>query len=275
MLGASYGCLVLNRTCEAPLALLWAILAAATFTRAPAPAPSRYTEHRAAAVSACDAISPSAYQTGLLFNPDGYRSFYLKSECLQRTAIRFRDETLCDHVRRRWSLFSSSWGYSPGNCRALVSAAIAQDRSVLQQLRSGYETSHVTLGDFRIDLNGNGRDFELIPVLSGDAGHGYDLRLDATPAPGAAAVTLHHNGYWMTGNSQLRIYLTRADVRRALPDLSPGRRYSTTASIVFSLPLGDSGGEWSDAFVESIFPQALRTQTLTKMIVFPAGPGVR
>jgi hypothetical protein len=247
-----------------------ALLAAAAFARAAAPESSTYDDHRLAAIRACDAINPSAYQTGLLFNPAGYRSFYLKSECLQRAAVQFRDESLCDRVRRRWSLFSSSWGYSPANCRTLVSERVARARAVLQEMRRAYEAGHVTLRDFRIELNGNGRDFELIPVISGDAGHGYDLRLDAAPAPGAAAVTLHHNGYWMTGSSQLRIYLTRDEVARALPDLSPGRSYSTTASIVFSLPPGDSGGEWSDAFAESLFPLALRTQTLTKVIAFPA-----
>ena len=138
-------------------------------------------------------------------------------------------------------------------------------------MRRTYEKSHVTLRDFRIDIDNNGRDFDFIPIIAGDAGHGYDLRLDVTPASGAAPVTLHHNGYWMTGASQLRVYLTRAEVGRLLPDFSADRRYLVTASIVFSLPPGDGGAEWSDLFLDSIFPQTVRTQSLTKTIAFPGG----
>src|SRR4029079_9888214 len=218
---------------------LVALLAVADVGRpAAAPAASPYVEHRTAAIRACDAVSPSEYQTVLLFNPDGYRSFYVKSECLQQAAIRFRDESLCSRVRRRWSLFSSSWGYSPANCRTLVSAGVAHDRAVLEETRRSYEKDHVTLRGFRIELNGNGRDFNFIPLLAGDAGHGYDLRLDVTPTAGAAPVTVHHNGYWMTGSSPLSVYLTRAEVKRLLPELSPDHRYSMTTSIVFSLPSG-------------------------------------
>lgn len=41
-----------------------------------------YEELKAAASQRCSAIDASAYQTGLLFNPDGYRSFYLRSQCM-------------------------------------------------------------------------------------------------------------------------------------------------------------------------------------------------
>ncbi|HMA80412.1 MAG TPA: hypothetical protein VKR81_05960, partial [Candidatus Binatia bacterium] len=33
-----------------------------------------YDELRSAGVKSCQAIDPAAYQSGLLFNPDGYRS---------------------------------------------------------------------------------------------------------------------------------------------------------------------------------------------------------
>jgi hypothetical protein len=72
-----------------------------------------YDTARTAAVSKCEAINPSEHQSGLLFNPDGYRSYYVRSECLQRTAVQFRDDTLCARVRQRRSLFSSSWGCPP------------------------------------------------------------------------------------------------------------------------------------------------------------------
>src|SRR5262249_47719011 len=58
-----------------------------------------YDELKAAALKQCQAIDPGAYQSGLLFNPEGYRSFYVRSECLQKTAAEFRDESLCAQVK--------------------------------------------------------------------------------------------------------------------------------------------------------------------------------
>ena len=53
---------------------------------------NNYDELKAAALQRCSAIDPAAYQTGLLFNPDGYRSYYLRSQCMQQAAVEFRDE---------------------------------------------------------------------------------------------------------------------------------------------------------------------------------------
>src|SRR6185295_1908727 len=97
--------------------------------------PTAYDSARAAAVKTCEAINANEYQTGLAFNPDGYRSYYLRSECLQRTAVQFRDLTLCDRVRQRRALLSSSWGYSPGNCRTLVKQAVEADRAEIETIR--------------------------------------------------------------------------------------------------------------------------------------------
>jgi len=74
---------------------------------------------------------PAAYQSGLLFNPVGYRSYYLRSECFQRIAIEFRDQKLCDLVKPRHSLFSSSWGYSKAQCGKLVHEGLAADEKIL------------------------------------------------------------------------------------------------------------------------------------------------
>jgi hypothetical protein len=51
--------------------------------------PSGYTELRRAALKQCQAIDPADYQSGLFFNPDGYRSYYVRSECFQKTAFSF------------------------------------------------------------------------------------------------------------------------------------------------------------------------------------------
>ena len=46
--------------------VVWALLGVASSA-------ATYDEMRSAAVMRCQAIDPAAYQTGLLFNPDGYR----------------------------------------------------------------------------------------------------------------------------------------------------------------------------------------------------------
>src|SRR5262245_25060379 len=98
-------------------------------------APPTYDTARAGALKACEAIDANQYQSGLAFNPDGYRSYYLRSQCLQQTAEQFRDLSLCDRVRQRRSLLSSSWGYSPGNCRTLVKHAVEADRKEIEDIK--------------------------------------------------------------------------------------------------------------------------------------------
>ncbi|HVR14951.1 MAG TPA: hypothetical protein VMS25_01230 [Candidatus Limnocylindrales bacterium] len=135
--------------------------------------PSGYTELRMAALKQCQAIDPADYQSGLFFNPDGYRSYYVRSECFQKTAVQFRDEALCAEVRQRVSLLSSSWGYSRTRCRELVAQGVASDRKTLDEIKRLYIKGAVTLRDFRVERNGNGRDFDIIPSFAGDYAHGY------------------------------------------------------------------------------------------------------
>ena len=136
--------------------------------------PSGYTELRRAALKQCQAIDPADYQSGLFFNPDGYRSYYVRSECFQKTAVQFRDEALCAEVRQRVSLLSSSWGYSRTRCRELVAQGVAADRKTLEEIKRLYIKGAVTLRDFRVERNGNGRDFDIIPSFAGDYAHGYE-----------------------------------------------------------------------------------------------------
>ena len=154
-----------------------------------AAAASGYVEMRAAAVTRCEAIDPSAHQTGMIFNPEGYRSMYFRSACFQDAAVLFRDEPLCAKVKERRSFFFSSWGYSPKHCRQRVAEGLAADRKGLEQLRSRYQQGAVTLRDFRIERNGNGRDFDSIPTFDTGFAHSYSLRfeiLDAEATEGRA-----------------------------------------------------------------------------------------
>src|SRR5579885_1072050 len=77
---------------------------------------SDYAQRRGMAVKQCETINPSESQSGLAFNPDGYKSYYVQSECFQKAAVEFRDVSFCNRVRRRWSLLWSSWGISEAQC---------------------------------------------------------------------------------------------------------------------------------------------------------------
>ena len=228
-----------------------------------------YDDQRSSAVKACQAIDPAEYQSGLIFNPDGYRSYYLRSECFQGTAIRFRDETLCRQVKQRVSLFSSSWGYSSGRCRELVAEGVAADRKTLEETKQKYLAGAVRLRDFRVERNGNGRDFDIIPTLSGDYAHGHTLRFEIIHSGSTTPeILLHSSGYHVDGNSNLRIFLRQDEIRKRFPNFTLNRLYLVRGTIVLDVGNGGLAGLWSDAFIERVFPVRERSQSLEREIRF-------
>jgi hypothetical protein len=75
--------------------------------------------------------------------------------------------------------------------------------------------------DFRIERNGNGRDFDIVPAfMGGDAGS-YTLRFDVL-APGGTPRTapLHSSGMHLDGRSNVRLYVRYEDIRARWPEFS-------------------------------------------------------
>lgn len=228
---------------------------------------SDYAGQYADAVSNCGTINPKDYQTGLVFNPDGYRSLYTRSACFQKMAIKFRDSTLCDEVRQRRSLFLSSWGYSKSNCEKLVSAGIQSDLDAINALRIEYEKGHRVLEDFRIERNGNGRDFDIIPQIAGEGAHNYRLDFILIPKQTRTApVLLHSSGFYLNGKNDIRIYVRQADIHKQYPSFELNQTYDVRALLVLAIGNGSQGGLWSDAFIDEHFPERKRTQLLTREI---------
>jgi hypothetical protein len=195
-----------------------------------------YAEQRAYALKTCAAIDPAEYQSGLLFNPDGYRSYYRRSACFQDAAARFRDEKLCGEVKQRRSLLSSSWGYSAKRCRELVADGLAADRKELEALRSRYAKGAVRLRDFRIERNG--------PVL------------------------LESMGFHLDGRDDIRIFVRQADIRNRFVQFEPGQRYRVRGTITLSVGYGGQNSMRSDAFIERVFPAAERSRFVEKDVTF-------
>jgi hypothetical protein len=228
-----------------------------------------YDELRWSAVNQCQAIDRREYQSGLLFNPDGYRSYYVQSECFQKTALEFRDPSLCANVRQRRSLFSSSWGYSKANCDQLVAENIAADRKLLEEKRNGYLNRAIQLRDFRIERNGNGRDFDIIPTFTGEAANFYNLRFDILLSlPAGETVLLHASGYYLDRNSNLRLYVRQEDLQARLREFSSAEIYAVRATLILNVGDGAQGARWSDSFVERVFPAGERTQRLERKVRF-------
>jgi hypothetical protein len=229
--------------------------------------PSAYDTARAAVVKTCEAIDANQYQSGLAFNPDGYRSYYVRSQCFQKAAEQFRDLSLCDRVRQRRSLLSSSWGHSPGNCRTLVKQAVEADRKEIEDIRRRYLAGSMVLGGVRIERNGNGRDYDVMPSFEGVDGHGYMIAIEIVP-PGGKPVTVHSDGYYVDPQSALHLFIRQQDIRARFPAFEPGRSYQVRATATFTLPAGGGSRFMSDAFLEGVFPLRERTRSVTREIRF-------
>jgi len=226
-----------------------------------------YAAAHSKAVKACEAISPSESQSGLFFNPDGYRSFYVRSKCLQEAAVTFRDTTLCKQVKERRSLLASSWGYSAARCRQLVTDGVARDRAELEKLKREYAAGGITLRDFRIERNGNGRDFDIIPVLNGTYAHGYALTFEFLPETGGPRL-LYATGSYLDEKSDLSYYVTQATIRQQFPAFGLSRTYTVRATVTLDVGFGGQSGYWSPAFIERVFPMRERSQSMSKQMVF-------
>ena len=249
--------------------LVFAVLALGGLPVSGNPMVNNYDALHAAAVRKCQSVDAGEYQTGLFFNPEGYRSYYARSLCYQEAAITFRDIDLCDRVKRRRALFSSSWGYSESNCRKLVSEGIAIDREAIDRMKTDYRQGHVQLADFSIERDGNGSDIDIIPEFSGEEGaHAYELRFELLRED-APPVLLDVSGFSLTGAADnIRIYVRQADIRRRFPGFALNQRWPVRATLVYSAGTGTYHGQWSPAFIESRFPVKERTQTLTREIGF-------
>jgi hypothetical protein len=230
-------------------------------------AASDYAQRKAAASQHCEAIRPGEYQSGLAFNPDGYKSYYVQSECYQNAAMQFRDASLCERVRRRWSILWSSWGVSPGQCRHLVSQHIAEDRKEIDTERQRYLAGPARLRTFRIVPNGNGRDFDILPEFAAGYAHGYHLTFEIIGVQ-TAPILLHSDGYYIDQNSQLRIFVRQSEIRARFPEFQLNHPYSVRATIMLSIGNGGLSGYWSDEFLENVFPARERSQSVTIQTAF-------
>lgn len=226
-----------------------------------------YDSARDAALNRCRAIDPNDAQTGLLFNPDGYRSYFVRSACLQDVAATFRDATVCAQVKERTSIFFSSWGYSPRRCVELVQQGEAADRRDLTTLRRQYEAAGITITDVQIERNGNGRDYDIVPTFAGRFAHAYTLSVDVV-APGGEMVRIHSSSTYIDDASRLRLYLRRSELIARFPGFQDNASYPVRAVLTLDVGHGTPSGYWRPALIEQLFPLMIRSSTIRRTISF-------
>ena len=88
--------------------------------------------------------------------------------------------------------------------------------------------------------------------------------------PSRPPVPIHTNGYHVDPKSTLSIYVTAADIRRRLPEFAAGARYQVRVTLTIAVPTSTASAEWSDAFVEAVFPARERSLTIVKDVAFGA-----
>ncbi|MDX1554726.1 MAG: hypothetical protein R3212_01735, partial [Xanthomonadales bacterium] len=184
----------------------------------------------------------------------------------QGLAVRMRDAGLCKEVRRRWSLFGSSWGYSREHCEKLTREGIDKDRAQLAALKAQYQNGPVRLTGFVVEKNGNGRDYDIIPRFSAGFAHGYHLEFRILHDGNAHL--LSESGFHLDGRNNIRMFEYRKDLAQRFPAFQPGSSYTVEATLTLSIGTGSTAGRWSPQFIETEFPGSMRTQTLTRQVRF-------
>ena len=146
---------------------------------------------------------------------------------------------------------------------------MAADQRLLEEMKRLYMHGAVTLRDFRVQRNGNGRDFDIIPSFAGEHAHGYRLTFEIVRADhGAVPVLFHSSGYYVDGNSKLRIFVRQDEVRERLPDFALDHPYTVRATLILDVGNGAPTRYRSDAFIERVFPLRERSQAITREVRF-------
>lgn len=226
-----------------------------------------FEAERQRAVTTCMQIDADAYQSNLWLNPAGYRGYYERSRCLQQAAIEFRDRDICNDVKELFALLSSTWGYSESNCRKLVEEKLVNDKQALQDLKRRYMDGPVRLLSIRIEQNGNGRDYDIIPSFSDGWSTGYHLTIAVVDGSRVVPV-LNHGGYVEGAGTRLRLYLPRRDLVARFADVEFNRSYPLRVMMTLSIGTRKADGWLRQDVIDEVFPLPERQQVLEATAVF-------
>lgn len=183
-----------------------------------------------AGVETCREMSHLSFQTWLIFNPRGRRTYYLRSECFQTMAVRNRDEELCREVVERKSPYFDGSAVSPEACRE----AVRKQRQADQEERARPETVR-RVRKITITRNAYGDAAQVRVLTDGTLRGRYRFSAALHDADGNFMGPLFsieaHLGDPSPGGD-LGATISRGDVRRIVgPHYRDGGRYLLTVSL--------------------------------------------
>ena len=222
-----------------------------------------YDSRLSAALQRCEAVPAMESHSGLSFNPKGYRSYYGRSACYQRLAVDYRQPEFCKKVWQRFSVFSSSWGYSEENCLSLFEQAVVDDAESIAIIRDAYRRGPVQLTAAVLRKNGNRRDFDLLPTFSAGFSSSYLLTFYIVDNQGDKVQIAERGFYLGEAVPEISLYIKRNDIVSRLAGFDEQQEYEMLFDLRLMLPLGRGGAVWPPQWVDSFWPASERVQRLT------------
>lgn len=206
-------------------------------------------------VALCGAIPVDAYETGLIFNPAGHRSYFGRSRCLQELAVEWRAVALCEQVRTRRSLFFTGDAISAAACRQAVSEQLRKDQEQAQAIDPESFHQLVDLAFSQPHYAGDGLMVQI--KTRGSHPGSYRIVIEAV-LPGATATKVldDYRQPLGTGPHELTRYIPGEQLRSVLGPLSPGQHLHMRATL--TLPPRSH----TDHFVLTLTPETDRRSLL-------------
>jgi hypothetical protein len=165
-----------------------------------------------AATLHCNNIPSQEYETALIFNPPGMQTLYPRSVCFQELAVKLRDDSLCDSVKERKSLFFDGSGISGEKCRQLVQEQVSRDRTIGSQIKDIYRVAGVSF-----ERNGNDKDVDVKIIASGSYRHTYNVTIALVSTPDKAERIVYRNDHFFgPGAEKLVLYIPQPVILSAL-----------------------------------------------------------
>jgi hypothetical protein len=175
----------------------------------------------------CATIPAADYRTGLFFNPKGFRSMFVRSECVQNLARDLRDESLCAQAVERTTWLFDGSGVSPAACTQQVRAQIARDQQDAARIIGTHRLTGVDLA-----RNGNGRDVDLLVNTAGTYAHAYQLTVAVLDEASRSRAIFEARQPLGTADAHLRHFVTRDRLGTAVTSST-----EATVTIVATLEL--------------------------------------
>jgi hypothetical protein len=223
--------------------------------------PTRYAELFQRALNTCLDIPFAESHSDFWFSPDGDSSRWGRSACLQKMAINFRDEALCDKVWRRYSLFNSSSHTSEAACRSKVQKKQQKDVDKLTADRQQYDRSPTIFTSLTIKnpISGD-KGLSLVPAFSGAYPHRYVLKVwltDKQRRDHLIHERLLYLGLEADGVSS--IWIATEDIQDVVHEYELGAPYPWRADLIFPASLYGHGGAIHPDWFEQMWPESSRT----------------